>query len=360
MTQPKRDSTREPAPDSLGSLNLPASESGKVPAAGETRLYSKSVSRRWIGAREGGASIDRGKGGDYESKTISLIWITLSRRRPMEEQGAPQLSTASSQSPHDQASLQNRTAQKGGRTAPRVVGQARLLSRSLLSAEQVALRLLIAFGLLVGLQVAVGYLGLRRMEKINASLDEILGQRWAKLQLAREALTYSNRNSRITMQVFLERDREAVAGLLAQRAENSEKVSKLLAELKPRCDSAEEKGLISAIENARGPYVTSYLQALHLLLAERKQAAATAVMLQKTTPALLNYHAVWDEFVRFQMEQVDVEARQNRVRYTSTRRLSLCMIVAVPAWRVPLRCTPEENSLWKPGLGSARKTKSRF
>lgn len=101
---------------------------------------------------------------------------------------------------------------------------------SLLSAEQVALRLLIAFGLLVGLLLAVGQLGLSRMDRANADLDRILGRRWAKLQLAREALTYSSRNSRLTMEIFLTTDRTAIASLLVTRAENSQKISGRLQE----------------------------------------------------------------------------------------------------------------------------------
>lgn len=69
--------------------------------------------------------------------------------------------------------------------------------------------------------------------------------------LHREALTYSSRNSRLTMEIFLTTDRPAIASLLASRAENSQKISGRLQDLRSLCDSADEKRLLSAVESAR-------------------------------------------------------------------------------------------------------------
>jgi len=104
-------------------------------------------------------------------------------------------------------------------------------SRFRLASGQVALRLGLAFSLLVVLLIVVGDLGLRRMDLINADLQDIMEKQWAKLRLSREALAYSNRNSRITMQVFLLTDRKEIDLLLVERAENSERISTLLGTL---------------------------------------------------------------------------------------------------------------------------------
>jgi PAS domain S-box-containing protein len=196
-------------------------------------------------------------------------------------------------------------------------------SRSPLASGQVAVRLGLAFSLLVGLLIAVGDLGLRRMDQINADLQDIMGSQWTKLRLSREAVTYSNRNSRITMQVFLLEDGEQVDSLLATRAENSQRISTLVVELESLCKSEEERRRLRAIKDARGPYVDSYQRALYLLVTEKKHSAAAAVMVQQTAPALLKYHAAWDEFVRFEGDQLELAARQSRARYTAARRLAL-------------------------------------
>lgn len=97
--------------------------------------------------------------------------------------------------------------------------------RSLPSSETngrpIAMKLAVAFGILVAILIGIGILGLSRMDQINAHLEDVLVRHWAKLQLAREALMYSNHNSRITMEIFLVDDQPLIDPLLAERAENT-------------------------------------------------------------------------------------------------------------------------------------------
>jgi len=201
-----------------------------------------------------------------------------------------------------------------------------LPSRAPLTAGQIAARLGLAFSLLVGLLIAVGDLGLRRMDHVNADLQDIMGEQWTKLRLARDALTYSSRNSRITMQVFLLKDGGQIDSLLAARAKNTREISSLLVRLESLCKSEDEKQLLLGVKNARSPYVDSYQRALHLLIAEKNYEAAAAVMAQETTPALLKYHAAWDDFVGFEGDQLELAARQSSARYAAVRRLTLATI----------------------------------
>jgi len=201
---------------------------------------------------------------------------------------------------------------------------------SALSSKQIALRLGLAFSLVVALLIAIGDLGLRRMDLINADLQDIMGREWRKLSLSREAATLSNRNSRITMELFLVQDRKKIDSLLATRAENTQRISILLANLHSLCESNQEKRLLGAIEETRKLYVDSYERALHLLLDDRKRDAAFAVMADQTTPALLTYHQAWEDFVRFQGDQLELAARQSAVRYAAARRLgSFSIAIAV-------------------------------
>ena len=147
------------------------------------------------------------------------------------------------------------------------------------------------------------------MHEINDTLSDITGRRSDKLQLAREALTLSNRNSRITMEIFLVQDRELTAMLLAERSENTKKISGLVANITSRCESGNEKERLSAVEGLRKPYIDSYLRAIHLLVDEGKHDAAVTVMVNETLPALLKYHAAWNEFVDFQKSQLDIDRK---------------------------------------------------
>lgn len=205
------------------------------------------------------------------------------------------------------------------------------LSHSLMASRAIAVRLGLAFSLLVALLIAVGDLGLRRVDRVNVDLQEIMSTQWNKVRLSREAVTYSNRNSRLTMQIFLLDDRKHIDAILQNRVENTAEISDLLARLEGLCQSDEERRLLIAIEEARSRYINSYLRALSLLLDEGKRDAAVAVMSQQTTPALLEYHAAWDEFVSFQGNQLELSARKSTERYVAARRAALTILIMAVA-----------------------------
>jgi PAS domain S-box-containing protein len=187
-----------------------------------------------------------------------------------------------------------------------------------------------AFAVLIAMLVGIGESGLRRMNAIDKNLSDIAG-RSDTAQFAREALTLSNSNSRITLEIFLLRDRAIVDSLLAERSENSKKIAELLVQIASRCESEKEKRLLSAVDATRKPYVDSYLRALHLLVDEGKRDAAIAVMVNETLPAILNYHAAWNEFVDFQNNQRDLATKQTEVDYAKGRRAAFLMMVLVVA-----------------------------
>ena len=195
----------------------------------------------------------------------------------------------------------------------------------------VGLRLSLAFAVLIALLAGIGQLGLRRMKDVDNTLTDITGRRLNNVRLAREALTLSNRNSRITMEMFLLQDRAQIEMLSADRSENTKKITALVAEIESRCESEKEKRLLSALEMDRKPYVDSYLRALHLLVDEGKHEAAVAVMVNETLPALLKYHAAWGEFVDFQKTQLDMAAKQAEIDSAKARRLTSLLIALAVA-----------------------------
>ena len=187
-----------------------------------------------------------------------------------------------------------------------------------------------AFAVLLAILMGIGQSGLRRVQAINATLNDITGRRSAKLQLSREAFKFSNRNSSTTMEIFLVQDRALIETLLAMRSENSKKISQLLAEMGSRCESEKEKHLLAEVNGTRQSYVESYLRALHLLVDQKKHDAAAAVMVNETLPSLVKYHAALDQFVEFQKDQLDVAVKQAQADYIKTHRLaSLLTLLSV-------------------------------
>ena len=92
----------------------------------------------------------------------------------------------------------------------------------------IAVKLAMAFGLLVSILLGVGWLGLSRMGRLNNEHEEIIGKRWARVQLSRQVLSYSNHNNRLTMQIFLLSNKQEIEPLLSQRSQNVEKISALV------------------------------------------------------------------------------------------------------------------------------------
>ena len=183
-----------------------------------------------------------------------------------------------------------------------------------------------AFGGLIAILLGIGQLGLRRMQAIDQTLSNITGRQSTNLELARRALMLSNINSRITMEILLVENRALVETLLATKAQNSKEITRLVEESEKRCESEEEKQLLSAVKRTRKPYVESYLRAIYLLVDEGKHDAAEAVIVNETLPALLKYHAAWDDFVEFQKNEEDAAVKQARVEYATARRLASLLI----------------------------------
>jgi len=107
------------------------------------------------------------------------------------------------------------------------------------------------------------------------------------------------------------------------------------------------------------PYVTSYLRALHLLVDEKQQEAARAVMVQETTPALFRYHDAWNSFAQFQMDQMDKAAKDSRAHYARIRVLTLALILiaVIVASGIAVVTTKRTTTDMKSRIGAERQVK---
>ena len=201
--------------------------------------------------------------------------------------------------------------------------------RRLQNGRQVGVRLGLSFGLLIAILLATAYLALDRTLRIYANLEEELTENLLKLQLGQEALRYSSENSRITMQIFLVQRPEVIDQLLVRRAENTRKISALMRLVEARRASDEEKQLLQTVKETRTVYVDSYQQVLRLLLAEKSRSAAAEIMVQQTTPAFFRYHAAWDEFARFQFDEIERINDRGKKQHAITRRIMLVLEIMV-------------------------------
>jgi len=194
-----------------------------------------------------------------------------------------------------------------------------------MKSNRFALRLGIAFGVLIAILVGVDWLSLNRLARMNADVNGLIEKRWGKVQMAREALHYSTLNNRINMQIFLLDDREKMDALLAERTTNSGTISVLLKQIAADAEFTEEKALLTNIWSARTSYVESYKRALSLLLNEGRHEDARHMMVEITLPLMTAYHKAWEKFVDFQGRQMDGTGRQTKANFLAARRLVLTL-----------------------------------
>jgi len=189
-------------------------------------------------------------------------------------------------------------------------------------------KLILAFGVLIAIVVCIGVIGLRHLQA-DAELERIVDARWEKVQLSRQAQSYSNLNNRITMQVFLVENENDVYSLLAETAKNSEKISGLIDTLRTRIEAPEELQLLDAIEQTRTPYLESYRRALRLLVNDKRPAEARAILTQEALPLLLKYHDSWNSYATYQGAQLDRAQERTSAINTQTRLQAFVLISVV-------------------------------
>jgi diguanylate cyclase (GGDEF)-like protein/PAS domain S-box-containing protein len=195
-----------------------------------------------------------------------------------------------------------------------------------LKTKRIRLRLGVAFAILIALLAGIGQFGLRRMQTIDKSLSDITGRKSTDLDLARRAMTISNENNRIVMELVLVENRRLVEPLLAARSQNSNEVTKLVEGCESLCRSRKEKQLLSEIKRTRQPYLESCQRAIHLLVDERKHEEAETVMVNETLPALHAYHAAWEQFVEFRKEELEAAIKQAQDDNAKARRVASLLI----------------------------------
>jgi PAS domain S-box-containing protein len=183
-----------------------------------------------------------------------------------------------------------------------------------------------AFALLIVIVAGIGFLGLQQVKAVNADIEHIGKDEFPALKLVRDGLAYSTLNNRIILQVFLLNDSAEVEPLLVQRAKNTERISQILLQLEPFATSPKEKELLRKVKAARDPYVTSYKQALEILLEKKNPAVARALLAQTTLPSMIRYHATWEDFAQYQHDETERLMRESETLRATTRREMLILV----------------------------------
>jgi PAS domain S-box-containing protein len=123
----------------------------------------------------------------------------------------------------------------------------------------------------------------------------------ARLELAEQALVYSNRNIQITTEILIQASEE-VLPLLVERTENSASIAALIEKIREQVESESERELLDVV-SASWLAAHKYGPSLHQLIDKQRSAAAGQAMANVMLPFLLD-NASWRAFVQFLRAQV--------------------------------------------------------
>jgi len=192
-------------------------------------------------------------------------------------------------------------------------------------------RLSVAFALLLAVLVGVAWLGLDRMSTLNGSVEQIVTEHYAHLQMTSQGVEYTLDNARITMQIFLAKDEAALEQLLAKNEENKNAVYTLMDKMEANLQEEREKELFATVKELRQPYVDTRAHA-RKLLEQGKRDEAIAVVNDEVVPALTKYWKAWEAFAAYQEKQMQESVKSSAASYASGRQimltLALCSLIA--------------------------------
>ncbi len=218
----------------------------------------------------------------------------------------------------------------------------------------IGMALAVAFLMLTYIVVGINYWSLSTTEQLQARAQSIADHQWVNVQLASEAINYSNINSRIVTKLMVTSDRGEVTSLLADRANNSARISTLAQELQTRVDSEKEQKLLDVVNASRQLYVRSYKRAIDVDLEDKNQDEARKALIRVTFPLLVQYHKAWGDYVQFQIDAMNEQLAASSARYVAARKrtkylmaLSVLLVLGIAAvviWRIMAEIRQRESA----------------
>jgi PAS domain S-box-containing protein len=192
-------------------------------------------------------------------------------------------------------------------------------------------KLAVAFGFLIIILVGVGWLGLSRMNQVDADLQDILNRHWAKVELARQLEYYENQNNQIAMDIVLLGRKQDQGPLLDRRNHNAAIVKDLTARLDAKADSPKEKELFAKVREAKVPFVNSF-RAVMALAAMDKTEEAQKLMLDQTVPLRESFYTAREALMQFEESQLNAARAASQSKYAAAREyaiLLMCLAIAM-------------------------------
>ena len=191
----------------------------------------------------------------------------------------------------------------------------------------IGIRLAAAFGLLLAFLVAVGYLGLDRLGRLNEVVNELTDDRWVKAQKAARGSEYASAVALAVTRIHLETDPGEIQRLEASVDEVRRAASTLTDDLEKMGLDAEGQRLVSRLREDRKRYAEAFDRAR-----EARRAGDLGASLAETKgrllPAVEAIKKDWDEFTAHQQALVTRARQEKSDTYDAARALTVTLLLA--------------------------------
>lgn len=217
----------------------------------------------------------------------------------------------------------------------------------------VAGRLALGFGLVVALLVLISWFGLNRLSGMNQSLQDIVHDKWEKVDLLQTGLAGINEIAIAIRDMTLATAKSDQQAAKDRMLEARASVGKTWETLKPRIVLPEGRELFDQIIRSRTLYVSAQEEVIQLVDAG-KMDEARAFLVIKYRPVALAYRKDVNALVEFQLKLMQESVLMAEESYQWARSvvigaavLALILATFVSAWIIrsvthPLGGEPEE------------------
>jgi len=192
------------------------------------------------------------------------------------------------------------------------------------------IKLGIAFGLLISILIGVGWLGLSRTKQVNAGASEILNQDVVKLELAKQAVSFVNVDTRMMTELVLAKhpDKQNSERYPVRHMDLENKIAAIQTKIREAGTSDQENHRLTKIEETRVPAAASVNKIADLLRTPGKESEARKLMTDETAPLLNQYRAAWADLIHFEDGAITSAKERNEEDFAATQRLSMLLVLA--------------------------------
>jgi methyl-accepting chemotaxis protein len=192
---------------------------------------------------------------------------------------------------------------------------------------KVSMRLSLGFGLFIALMIAVAWIAMARLGKLNESINLLVNDRYHKTTLANDMIDNVNITARAMRNALLLSDRDAINQELVRIDQARAVVTEDIANLEKITGTEQGKATLASLKDVRARYIAAQEHLMQLVaIGENKEAVA--YMLKDMRSLQTAYLDSISKLIAYQHALMEKSGKEAQADYTSARQL-VCLFTLV-------------------------------